>query len=242
VSALAVFVALGLGFALPFLLLGVWPRLLAFIPKPGTWMLTFKQFLAFPMYAAAAWLVWVLAQQAGPHGVALILAAMIALALAAWLWSVTRNLATRGRGIGALVALLVLLSGVYAVSLLHGAAAAPASQTGKLGEPYTAAKLASLRAGNRPVFVDATAAWCITCLVNEDAVLSREPVKSAFAAKNVAYLVADWTNQNPEVTALLKENGRSGVPLYLYYAPGVKTPVVLPQILTESGVLGAIGS
>jgi DsbC/DsbD-like thiol-disulfide interchange protein/cytochrome c biogenesis protein CcdA len=241
ISALAVFVALGLGFALPFLLLGVWPRLLAFVPKPGAWMLTFKQFLAFPMYAAAAWLVWVLAQQAGPRGVALILAAMIALALAAWLWSVTRNLSMRRRSIGAVVALLVLFSGVYAVSLLHGAAAASTAQTSKLGEPYTAAKLASLRAVNRPVFVDATAAWCITCLVNEDAVLSRDSVKSAFAAKNVAYLVADWTNQNPEVTALLKENGRSGVPLYLYYAPGARTPIMLPQILTESGVLGAIG-
>jgi len=125
-SALAVFVALGLGFALPFLLLGAWPRLLAFIPKPGAWMLTFKQFLAFPMYAAAAWLVWVLAQEAGPRGVALISAAMIALALAAWLWSVTRNFSGRGRGIGALIALVVLLSGAYAVSLLQGAVAAPA--------------------------------------------------------------------------------------------------------------------
>ena len=240
-SALAVFVALGLGFALPFLLLGIWPRLLAFVPKPGAWMLTFKQFLAFPMYAAAAWLVWVLAQQAGPRGVALILAAMIALALAAWLWSVTRNLSARGRGIGALAALLILACGLYGVSLLRDASAAPAQQSSKLGEPYSAAKLASLRAGNRPVFVDATAAWCITCLVNEEAVLSRSNVKSAFAAKNVAYLVADWTNRNPEVTALLKENGRSGVPLYLYYAPGARTPIILPQILTETGVLSALG-
>jgi thiol:disulfide interchange protein DsbD len=240
-SALLVFVALGLGFALPFLLLGLWPRLLAFIPKPGAWMLTFKQFLAFPMYAAAAWLVWVLAQQAGPRGVALISAAMIALALAAWLWTTTRNLSTGGRGIGAVVALAVLASGLYGVSLLRDATAAPAAQTSRLGEPYTAAKLTSLRAANRAVFVDATAAWCITCLVNEDAVLSQPNVKSAFAAKNVAYLVADWTNQNPEVTALLKENGRSGVPLYLYYAPGARTPIILPQILTESGVLGALG-
>ena len=241
-SALAVFVALGLGFALPFLLLGVWPRLLAFIPKPGAWMLIFKQFLAFPMYAAAAWLVWVLAQQAGPRGVALVSAAMIALALAAWLWSVTRNLTGRGRGIGALMALIVLACGLYGVSLLRDAAATPAAQTSKLGESYSATKLASLRAANRPVFVDATAAWCITCLVNEEAVLSRDSVKSAFATKNVAYLVADWTNQNPEVTALLKENGRSGVPLYLYYAPGARAPIILPQILTESGVLGALGS
>jgi thiol:disulfide interchange protein len=88
--------------------------------------------------------------------------------------------------------------------------------------------------------VDATAAWCITCLVNEDAVLSRPNVKGLFASKNVAYLVADWTSQNPEITQLLKDNGRSGVPLYLYYAPGAKTPVILPQILTEAGVLAAL--
>jgi thiol:disulfide interchange protein DsbD len=241
VAALAVFVALGLGFALPFLLLGIWPRALTFIPKPGPWMLTFKQFLAFPMYAAAAWLVWVLAQEAGPRGVALVLAAMIALALAAWLWNVTRDLSARGRSIGALIALAVLASGLYGVSLLRDASAAPAARSTRAGEPYTAAKLAALRAANRPVFVDATAAWCITCLVNEDAVLSRASIKSAFAAKNVAYLVADWTNQNPEVTALLKDNGRSGVPLYLYYAPGARTPIILPQILTESGVLGVLG-
>jgi len=239
--ALLVFIALGVGFALPFLLLGLWPHALAFIPKPGPWMLTFKQFLAFPMYGWAAWLVWVLAQQAGPRSVAIVLAASIALALAAWLWSVTRDM-QRGRTIGALAALLILLAGLYGVSLLRDATAAPAAQTTKLGEPFTAAKLASLRAANRPVFVDATAAWCITCLVNEDAVLSRDSVKSAFASKKVTYLVADWTNQNPEITALLKENGRSGVPLYLYYAPGAATPQVLPQILTEGIVLGALGS
>jgi thiol:disulfide interchange protein DsbD len=240
--ALLVFVSLGLGFALPFLLLGVWPRALAFIPKPGLWMLTFKQFLAFPMYAAAAWLVWVLAQEAGPRSVAIILAAFIALALAAWLWSVTRTAAGLGRTIGVVAALLVLLGGLYGISLLRDASAAPVASSAKAGEPYTAAKLASLRASGRPVFVDATAAWCITCLVNEDAVLSRPSVKSAFSGRNVAYLVADWTNQNPEITQLLKDNGRSGVPLYLYYAPHAATPVVLPQILTEGGVLGAIGS
>src|SRR6185312_478549 len=240
--ALLIFIALGVGFALPFLLLGLWPRALAFIPKPGPWMLTFKQFLAFPMYGGAAWLVWVLAQEAGPTGVIIILSAFIALALAIWLWRVTRDMKSTGRGIGAAAALLILLAGLYGVSLLRQAAAAPAAQTTKLGEPYTAAKLASLRAVNRPVFVDATAAWCITCLVNEDAVLSRSTVKGAFASKNVAYLVADWTNQNPEITALLKANGRSGVPLYLYYAPGAATPQVLPQILTEGVVLGALGS
>ena len=191
------------------------------------------------MYAAAAWLAWVLSQQAGPSGVAILLGAAIALALGAWLWSATRNLASAGRAIGMAAALLVLLAGLYGVSLLRSAASA--AQSSRAGEAYSAAKLDSLRASNRPVFIDATAAWCITCLVNEEAVLSRETVKSAFAAKNVAYLVADWTNRDPEVTALLKDNGRSGVPLYLYYAPGAKAPVILPQILTESGVLGALG-
>ncbi|HKU63669.1 MAG TPA: protein-disulfide reductase DsbD domain-containing protein [Rhizomicrobium sp.] len=239
-SALAIFVSLGVGFSLPFLVFGIWPRALAFIPKPGPWMLTFKQFLAFPMYAAAAWLAWVLSQQAGPRGVAILLGAAIALALGAWLWSVTRNLTSHGRGIGLVAALIVLALGLYGVSLLRNATAAPAAQSTKAGEAYSAAKLASLRAAGRPVFIDATAAWCITCLVNEEAVLSRDSVKRAFAAKNVAYLVADWTNRDPDVTALLKENGRSGVPLYLYYAPGAKAPILLPQILTENGVLGAL--
>lgn len=239
-SALLVFVALGVGFSLPFLIFGIWPRALAFIPKPGPWMLTFKQFLAFPMYAAAAWLAWVLSQQAGPNGVAILLGAAIALALGAWLWSVTRNLTSHGRIIGTLAALLVLLAGLYGVSRLNSASAAPAAQTSR-GEAYSAEKLAGLRAANTPVFIDATAAWCITCLVNEEAVLSKDSVKGAFAAKKVVTLVADWTNRNAEVTALLKENGRSGVPLYLYYAPGAKTPVILPQILTESVVLGVLG-
>ncbi|HEX4177438.1 MAG TPA: protein-disulfide reductase DsbD domain-containing protein, partial [Rhizomicrobium sp.] len=188
--ALLVFVSLGLGFALPFLLLGLWPRALAFIPRPGPWMLTFKQFLAFPMYGAAAWLVWVLAQEAGPRSVAIILAAFIALALAAWLWSTTRNSTGSSRITGLVAALLVLLGGLYGVSLLRDASAAtPAASATRAGEPYTAAKLASLRASGRPVFVDATAAWCITCLVNEDAVLSQPQVKGAFTGKNIAYLV-----------------------------------------------------
>ncbi|MDB5734334.1 MAG: thiol:disulfide interchange protein [Alphaproteobacteria bacterium] len=238
--ALLVFVSLGLGFALPFILLGIWPRALSFLPKPGAWMLTLKQFLAFPMYAAAAWLVWVLAQEAGPRGVILALAAMIALALAAWLWGVTRDLSGRKRGIGAVAALLVLAGALYAISLLHGQAAV-APQATTRGEAYTPAKLASYRAAGRPVFVDATAAWCITCLVNEEAVLSQPNIRNAFAAKNVVYMVADWTNQNSEITALLKENGRSGVPMYLYYAPGAQKPQILPQILTDANVTAALG-
>jgi thiol:disulfide interchange protein DsbD len=236
--ALGVFVALGVGFALPFILLGIWPRVLSFLPKPGPWMLRFRQALAFPMYAAAAWLVWVLAHQAGPNGVALALAAMILVALAAWLWGITR---LGGRGIGTVAALLLLGGALFGVSLLRESAPATANAGQRAGEAYSAEKLAAYRAARRPVFVDATAAWCITCLVNEDAVLSRQSIKDAFAARKIAYLVADWTRQDPAITQLLKANGRSGVPLYLYYAPGAAAPVILPQILTEGGVLGVIG-
>jgi thiol:disulfide interchange protein len=238
-AALAIFVALGVGFALPFILLGVWPRALSFLPRPGPWMLRLKQFLAFPMYMAAGWLVWVLAQQAGPRGVAIISAAMIFVALSAWLWSVTRDLTARGRRLGAIAVLVVLLAVLWGLSQLRGTTAAPVAQVTR-GEAYSAAKLASYRAEGRAVFVDATAAWCITCLVNEEAVLNKQVVQGAFAAKNVVYMVADWTNRNPEITALLKENGRSGVPLYLYYAPGGAKPQILPQLLTDAIVLAAL--
>ena len=160
--------------------------------------------------------------------------------LAAWLWSSTRELSGRGRGLGTVAALLVLAGALYSVSLLTTQAAAPAQTT--KGEAYSAAKLASYRAAGRPVFVDATAAWCITCLVNEDAVLSRDSIKSAFANKNVVYMVADWTDQNPEITALLKENGRSGVPMYAYYAPATQKAELLPQILTEAEVLQVLNN
>jgi thiol:disulfide interchange protein DsbD len=240
-TALLVFVALGLGFALPFLLLGLVPGALAFVPKPGPWMLRFKQFLAFPMYGAAAWLAWVLAVQAGVNSLIFLFAASVALALAAWLWSATRDISTRGRVIGVIVSLLLLLGAGFAVAQLGAASAAQTSSGGlKDAEPYSAARLAELRARNRPVFVDATAAWCITCLVNEETSLSRAAVQQAFHDRKVALLVADWTNRNPEGAALLTSQGRAGPPLYLYYAPGAPAPKVLPQVLTPSIVLDAI--
>jgi thiol:disulfide interchange protein DsbD len=238
-AAMTIFLSLGTGFALPFLILGLWPRALAFLPKPGTWMLRLKQFLAFPMYGAAAWLAWVLAQQAGPNGLAVLFAAMVALSLAAWLWSATRDLTVRGRAAGAASALVILVAMLWGLTTISGGNATPSASADT--EVFTDAKLAALRAAGKPVFVDATASWCITCLVNEKAVLSRAPVKDAFDRQQVAYLVADWTNRNAAITKMLDANGRSGVPLYLYYAPGAKAPVILPQILTEAAVLSVIG-
>jgi len=244
-TAMLVFLALGIGFALPFLILGLVPGALAFLPKPGPWMLRLKQALAFPMYGAAAWLAWVLAVQAGPNSLVLLFAAAVTLALAAWLWTATREASGRGRAIGAGAVLLLALFAGAAVAQLRPPEAAAGAAPGigaalPNSEPYSAARLAELRAAGRPVFVDATAAWCITCLVNEETALAREAVKTAFAAKDIVYLVADWTNRNAEGTALLSAHGRAGPPLYLYYAPGAAAPKVLPQILTESIVLDAI--
>jgi thiol:disulfide interchange protein DsbD len=207
------------------------------------WMKRLKQILALPMYGAAAWLVWVLAQQVDHTGLIAALAAVVALGVALAAWGATRM---RFRAAGTIIALLGLAGTAYALSVVAGARMpppAPATATaGMTSEPYTPARLEALRKAGRPVFVDATASWCITCLVNEEAALSRPGVRAAFKDKNVAFLVADWTNRNAEITALLEAHGRSGVPLYLYYAPGASEPQILPQILTEGEVLRTLRS
>jgi thiol:disulfide interchange protein DsbD len=240
--ALGIFLSLGIGFAAPFVLIGVSPMLMRALPKPGAWMIRFKQALAFAMYGTAAWLVWVLAQQAGANAVAAVLAAMVITGFAAWIWGVSRFYSPRGRGIGALVTLIAIVAALSCLSILKSspAPAATINVTGLPSESYSAVRLASLRGENRAVFVNATAAWCITCLVNDEAALSGARVKDAFAQKHIAYLIADWTRRDPEITALLAAHGRSGVPLYLYYAPGAAEPRVLPQILTEGEVLAAL--
>jgi thiol:disulfide interchange protein DsbD len=244
--ALAVFLALGAGFAAPFVLLGMSPRALRLLPKPGAWMTTLRQVLAFPMFGAAIWLVWVLSFQAGSDGVLAVLASALALAFALWAYGRTQGARGVARMAGFAAAVLAL-AGMGAILPYAGVAAPAATAAATSGsesaiayEPYTAARLASLRSEGRPVFINATAAWCITCLVNDRVALSGETLKNAFAEKKVAALKADWTNEDAEVTALLTAQGRSGVPLYLYFAPGADAPQVLPQILTEGTVLAAL--
>lgn len=245
--ALAVFVVLGLGFAAPFILIGFSPALLRMIPKPGPWMLRLKQFLAFPMYGAAVWLVWVLANEAGADSIVAVLGAMIAFALAAWIWTTSRDAGSRGRGFGAFVTLLALLAMLGLLSMLLHASPANTSAlqraegSGIPHEAYSATRLEQLRKEGRPVFINATAAWCITCLVNERVAFSSGTIAAAFAKHHVACLIADWTRRDPEITKLLEAHGRDGVPLYLYYASHASEAQVLPQILTEDEVLKAVG-
>ena len=224
-TALGIFLALGLGLALPFLLLALIPGFAAFIPRPGPWMRHLQRLLSLPLAATCLWLAWVLYRQTGPTGPMLLLLGALILTLAL----TVKKLRPLG-----LAALLLL-------PFLHTEAGAkPLTLPGAL--PYTAARLAALRAGNTPVFIDLTAAWCVTCLVDEATTLSSPGVQSAFAAHHVALLVGDWTNKNPAITALLTANNRDGVPLYLYYPPNNAPPVILPQILDPAIVKSAISS
>ncbi len=235
VVMLAVFLALGLGLALPFLVLAFWPAAQRWLPRPGAWMDTFKQFLAFPMYAAVVWLLWVLAQQAGPDGVALALGGLVLIAFALWV---------RRAGRGVLAGSVTAVSLALALGMAAWIKPAPAADVRAESsvEPYSAERLADLRAQNKPVFVNMTAAWCISCLVNERVALSRPEVHEAFAKAGITYLKGDWTREDPKITAVLKAHGRSGVPLYLYYAPGAAEAQVLPQILTPGLVIEAVST
>ena len=245
--ALAVFLALGVGFALPYLLLTFVPALVRLLPKPGVWMERTRQFLAFPLYASVAWLIWVLAIQTGPDGVVAALGGMVLLGFAVWLAKVTRDARAHGRLFGragstvAAVAALVLIVGLGAMSTPTATVSTTGrSATGPVYEPFSTERLAALRAAGKPVFVNMTAAWCITCLVNERVALSSATVNDRFAALDITYLKGDWTNGDPQITALLESFGRSGVPLYVLYGPGNAKPILLPQLLTETLVLDAL--
>lgn len=245
-ATISVLLTLGLGFAVPILLLSLTPGLGRFLPKPGAWMEVFKQVMAFPLYATAAWFVWILSVQRGSDGVLAAMVTLIGVAFAAWLLGLRRDFgAARGAAALALgVAAIMLGASVIAAAPPSGPAAAKAETAGPLSEPFTRARLESLQAESRPVFVNLTAAWCITCKVNERVALQSEQVARAFAERGVAYLKGDWTAGDPEVTALLKAFGRAGVPLYLLYPPKSSgaPPRILPQILTESLVLDSLTS
>jgi thiol:disulfide interchange protein/DsbC/DsbD-like thiol-disulfide interchange protein len=249
--ALAIFAALGTGMAAPYVLLCYSPRLLRMLPRPGAWMVRFKELLAFPMYASAIWLVWVLTQQAGASGVLVVLAGLLLLVFAIWLLrGLAGGLLRRRVLLG-----LALLAGGLAVYLplslatavagggTDGAAAgrAEVNYLGPVYEPYSDARLAELLVEG-PVFVNLTAAWCITCKVNEAVALNRDGMRGAFAERQVNYLRGDWTNADPVISRLLESYGRSGVPLYLLYPGGAAPAQVLPQLLTEGIVRDALAT
>jgi len=239
--ALSVFAGLGLGLASPFIAIAWLPALRRLMPRPGTWMTTFRRIMAVPMGLTALGLLWLLSRQLGTGGIAL----GIALALVATVALVLIGRRQRtGEGVN------WALGGVAVVLLGTAAIAAPPlvradkveAGAGLLGEPFNDARLAALRQAKKPVFLYFTADWCLTCKVNEANAIDTDDVRDAFKKGGMEVMVGDWTNADPAISRFLEANGRSGVPLYLYYAPGAAEPRVLPQVLTPATLTGLVGA
>jgi len=246
VETLAVFVALGLGMALPFLLLSLFPEWRRVLPRPGAWMVRFKQLIAFPLYATVAWLAWVLGAQVDNDAVVRLLATLVVVAFALWAWRAYRGGGSFGWSVAAALGLAAAV--VVALPLMNGAREAEAAAARTAGpatdsqwQPYTTEKVSELTGTGRPVFVDFTAAWCVTCQVNKRLVLNAADVREAFASRNVALVRADWTRRDPAITAALGALGRNGVPVYVLYRPG-KEPLLLPEVLQKGTVIEALAT
>jgi len=251
-NALCIFAALGVGIALPFVLLSFAPWMRSVLPKPGAWMDTLKQVFAFPVYATAAWLLWVVAQETSPFGLGAALAGSILVALAAWSFQKSRSSAGGSRiTVIATAVISLLLAILLPIRFADVAAAAPGdSAQARPGverpgadewQPYSEARVAELSAAGRPLLVNFTASWCLTCLVNERNAFSDAAVQEIFRDKKVVLMKGDWTNRDPAITKALAAFGRAGVPLYLVYngKPGSTEPVVLPQLITAGVVQSA---
>lgn len=234
-ESIFVFLALGLGMSLPWLVLSLFPVLTAWMPKPGAWMNVFRKLMAIPMLLTMIWLLWVLSQQVSFTALVLYIAAVISLCVCLFLYGKLQFSLLTAK-------LPIVLSAACAV-LLFAAASSPlfrqpdaAVQAADAWSPQAVEN--ALEAG-KPVFVDFTASWCVTCQANKIAVLDREDIRKAFKQHGVVFLVADWTNQNPDITQALESFGRSGVPLYILYSPDGKT-TVLPELLTKNIVIEAL--
>lgn len=240
-----IFEALALGLAFPYLVISFAPGVARRLPRPGVWMERVKQVLAFPLYGAAAWLVWVLSQQVDAAGFAVALAGMVFVGFAAWLWGTAALASPRAQMWTKVTAVASVVIALASIAALRGqtpiTAARQAVAPTANYEPYSETRLAQLRAEGRPVFVNFTAAWCISCLVNERVALSRPEVVDALKGRNVAYLKGDWTNRNTEIAEALHKLGRDGVPLYVLYSPSGEAKI-LPQVLTPSLVVEAINA
>jgi len=232
--AMAVFLALGFGLALPFLLIGFNPPLAKLLPRPGKWMETFKQVMAFPLYLTALWLLWVLGGLTDRNGMTTALFGCVLIAFALWLWNREGIVSTALKVVSIALAVGLLASPMLRTNTGPGAVA-----VNEAFEPWSEERLTALRAEGRTVFVNFTADWCITCKVNEHGALSSDAVRKAFADQHVVWLEGDWTRSDAVITKTLDQFGRAGVPLYLVYVDGGE-PKVLPQLLTPDIILSAL--
>ncbi|BAZ13002.1 thiol-disulfide interchange protein DsbD homolog [Calothrix sp. NIES-4071] len=242
--AIAIFEVLGFGLALPYVVICFTPGLQRILPKPGAWMETLSQVLAFPMYAATAWLVWILTLQAGTNGLAAALAGLVLIAFAAWFHQKTRLAKVFWQRLGTVGALVVVGFALTLAQIPNNTTNAVVNNQQQNSlinwQPYSLVRLTELRQAKKPVFVNFSAAWCVSCLVNEQVALNQPDTVAAFKSKGVTLLKADWTNRNPEITKALESFGRSGVPLYVLYSATNDQPIILPQSLSVSEVVNTL--
>ena len=239
--AMAVFLMLGVGLALPFLLLGLSPGLVRFLPRPGAWMDTLKQVLAFPLYLTAAWLAWVLGRQRGVDAIAWWLVAAVAIAFVAWAWAHARSRGSRWAGVAALLAMVAVAVPLARIHAMPRPQPAQAQTTGTSTQvAFSEQRLAALRAAHRVVFVNVTADWCVTCKANERAIFSQAGFRDAMESANAVYMVGDWTDVDPALTAFLQRYDAVGVPLYVVMPADGGPGIVLPTVLTLDRVRGAL--
>ena len=234
-EALAVFAALGAGMATPMVAISMSDTARRWLPKPGAWMETLKQMMAFPLYFTAVWLLWVAGKQSGVDTMAAAAAGLVMLALGMTL--------IRGGAIARVVGLICIVSAVVLGSVRGDTTTSMGTGESDRIVAWSPERLQTLRAQGTPVFVDVTADWCITCLANEQAVLFTDDMTRAFEAAGVTYMVADWTNYDPEIGAFVREHGRNGIPLYVMYPGSLQaSPTILPQLLTTNIVNKALAS
>jgi thiol:disulfide interchange protein DsbD len=243
-SAIAVFTVLGVGMALPYLALACFPAWRAKLPRPGPWMLRLKQLLAFPLYATVIWLAWVLGTQLDNDAVARLFIVLLLLAFSLWAWQTMRVGGARVWGWAALASLAGIVAVGWPVAMAAWAGGGePASNrtAADLGpwQPFEPERVRELTAAGRPVFVDFTAAWCVTCQVNKRLILNTDVVQEAFAKNHVALLRADWTRRDATIGRALAGLGRSGVPVYVLYRPG-REPLILPEVLQQHLITDAL--
>ncbi len=241
-TALVIFACLGVGLSLPYLVVSFAPGMRRALPKPGAWMETLKQIFAFPMYASAAWLLWVLAQQTTSLGLGAALAGAILVALAAWAYQKSKFSGTGGRVTATATAIAAILLAIFLplrfanVAVASGGGSSVSSHDADAWQPYDASRASEITASGKPLLVNFTASWCLTCLVNERNAFADSAVQGIFRDKGVTLMKGDWTNRDPAITKALATFGRAGVPLYVVYngKPGSSDPMILPQLLTAN--------
>ena len=235
-GSLFIFLALGIGFSLPYMTLSIFPQLLSKLPKPGEWMETLKQIMAFPMWGSALWLTWVLSSQVELQSVFAVLIGALLVSVCLWLLEKTQNSQGLSRNLALFISVFLL---AFSLWLIPTSYKEGPEEIERNGYEFSSERLENLRLNQQAIFLNFTADWCITCKVNEAVALNRESVKKILADKNIVYLKADWTRKDPEIASMLASYGRTGVPLYILF-PSQGKPIILPELLTEDLLVGFI--